>query len=198
MIATVLHRYGHRFGGIGTIVTLDDGRAFTAAHCVAAVDGSRGVVLGNGDGAWRVLKRWSPTRTDLAVLEAWPAPGRARGSRVPGWPADRVAVVPTRALVRPGVCVEFVGHTGRRFAIRGATVTAVTATAATAVVAHRTGVCANDSGGPVFLNDTLVGIVTHRTGPALSPRCSSQLVFTRLDAPGMRRRVHGAFGRRSR
>lgn len=194
----MLHPYGRRFGGIGTIVTLDDGRAFTAAHCLAPVDGASGVVIGNGHDAWRVLKRWSPKRTDLAVLRALPAPGRARGSRVPGWPADRVARVPTRVLVRPGVCVEFVGHTGQRFARRAATVIAVTATSATAVVEHRTGVCANDSGGPVFVLGVLVGIVTHRTGPARSPRCSSQLVFTRLDAPAMRRRLHAAFGRGDR
>lgn len=194
MIAPTLHRYCHRFGGIGTIVTLADGRAFTAAHCLADVDGTSGIVVGDEHGAWRVLKRWSPKRTDVAVLQALPVAGRARGSRVPGWPAVRGARLPARVLVRPGARVEFVGHTGQRFARRAATVVAVTATSATAVVEHRTGVCANDSGGPVFAQGTLVGIVTHRTGPALSARCSSQLIFTRLDTPGMRRRLHAAFG----
>jgi hypothetical protein len=40
-----VHRYDRRFGGTGTIVTLRDDRAFTAAHCIAAVDGAPGVVL---------------------------------------------------------------------------------------------------------------------------------------------------------
>ena len=65
---------------------------------------------------------------------------------------------------------------------------AVTATSATAVIEHPTGVCANDSGGPVFLHGVLVGIVTHRTGPSLSSFCSRNLVFTRLDSPEMRQR----------
>jgi hypothetical protein len=178
----VLHRYHHRFGGIGTVVTLDDGRAFTAAHCVAAVDGRPGVVIGSGDRRWRVVQRWSPARTDLALLRALEAVGAARATG----PALRLV---TRALLCPGATVEFVGHTGRRFQSRTATVVSVTATSAEAVVRHRRGVCANDSGGPVLMAGELVGIVTGRSGAARSSLCSTHVLFTRLDSRVMRARM---------
>lgn len=91
--------------------------------------------------------------------------------------------------------VMFVGHTGRQFQTRAATIIAVTSTTATSVVEHRTGVCANDSGGPVFVGGMLVGIVTHRTGPPQSALCSRHVVFTRLDSPEMRLRIARAYGR---
>ncbi len=189
-----LHRYHRRFGGTGTIVALDDGHAVTAAHCLAAVDGARGVVIGDVACQWRVLARWSPARSDVALLQALDRSGAAGGSRVPGWPSGRGVRLATRVLVRLGTQVDFVGHTGRRFERRSATVVAVTSSAATAAVSHRAGVCANDSGGPVFVDGVLVGVVTQRTGPPLSCHCSSQLVFTRLDAPGMRRRMRSVLG----
>jgi hypothetical protein len=174
----MLHRYGRRFGGSGTIVTLADGRAFTAAHCLAPVDGTPGVVIGLGPDRWRVVRRWSPMRTDLALLEAVGHYGAAR--------------LAARALVRLAARVEFVGHTGRCFHRKTATVIAVTETSATAMVEHRSGVCAGDSGGPVLIDGVLVGIVTHRAGPVVSSQCSSHLVLTRLDSPTMRRRLREA------
>lgn len=175
------------------MVTLGDGRAFTAAHCLAAVDGAAGVIVGAGVCAWRVRKRWSPRGCDVAVLQALETTiGARHGAPVPEWPAGRAARLPARVWVRPGSRVEFVGHTGRRFQLRAATVITVTETSATAVVEHRAGVCANDSGGPVFVDGVLVGIVTHRAGPALSAACSRQLVFARLDSAVMRRRVRAA------
>lgn len=180
----MLQRYRRRFGGVGTIVTLEDGRAFTAAHCLALVDGTPGVVIGNGTAHWRVVRRWSPLRTDVALLEA---AGGAGGLNLT-----------TRTRVRLAVSVEFVAHRGRRFHARTATVIAVSDTCATALVAHRSGVCAGDSGGPVLIDGLLVGIVTHRAGPAVSPQCSSHLVFTRLDSPIMRRRVRAAYARAHR
>jgi len=189
----VLHRYHRRFGGTGTVFTLGDGRAFTAAHCLAAVDGRRGVIVGNGVCAWRVRTRWSPRGVAVAVLQAVDASWAARsGAPVPGWPADREARLASRVCVRPGVRVAFAGHTGRRFQVRAATVIALTATTAVADVEHRAGVCANDSGGPVFVDGVLVGIVTHRAGPPLSATCSRHLVFARLDTLVMRRRVRAA------
>lgn len=191
-----LHRYHRRFGGSGTIVTFADGRALTAAHCLAAVDGRRGVVVGDGRCAWRVKKRWSPRGLDVAILQALDPRMTARlGAPVPGWPMGCLARTATRVLVRRGVRVEFAGRAGRRFQVCAATVVAVTATAATAVVEHRAGVCANDSGGPVFVDGVLVGIVTHRAGPPRSSVCSSHVVFTRLDSLVMRRRVRAACGR---
>lgn len=184
----MLHRYHRRFSGIGTIVTLDDGRAFTAAHCLAAADGRRGVIVEGGTRRWQVVRRWSPRRTDLALLQAVGSPGR---TVAPDGGAARLAA---RSLVRTGVQVEIVGHTGRRFQSRTATVIAVASVSATAVVAHPRGVCANDSGGPVYVDGVLVGIMTHRTGSPLSSRCSQQLVFTRLDSPEMRRRIRRAWG----
>ena len=175
----MLQRYHRRFGGIGTIVTLADGRAFTAAHCLAAVDGSPGVVIGAGFERWRVVRRWSPLRADLALLEAVGHHGAMR--------------LATRPLVRPGAQVQFVAHTGRGFHSSAATVISVSHTRATAVVAQRRGVCANDSGGPVLVDGVLVGIVTHRTGPDVSSRCSSHVVFTRLDSLAMRRRIRVAY-----
>lgn len=192
-VVAVLHRSHHRFGGTGTIVTLADGRAFTAAHCLAAVDGARGVVVGDGVCAWRVRKRWSPRGCDVAILQAVETTIVARhGAPVPDWPAGRAARLPARVCVRPGTRVAFAGYTGRRFQLRAATVLMVTATSATAVVEHAVGVCANDSGGPVFADGVLVGIVTHRAGPAVSAACSRQLVFARLDSLVMRRRIRKA------
>jgi len=186
----VVQRFPHRFGGIGTIVTLGDGRAFTAAHCLAAVDGRCGVVVEGTGRRWRVVRRWSPKGTDLAVLRALDLPEARTG--------DHGTVIgPTclagRSLVRPGVQVSFVGHSGRQFQTRAATIIAVTSTTATSVVEHPTGVCANDSGGPVFAEGVLVGIVTHRTGPPQSAHCSRHMVFTRLDSPEMRSRVCRAY-----
>lgn len=189
----VLHRCHRRFGGTGTIVTLADGRAFTAAHCLAAVDGARGVVVGDGVCAWRVRKRWSPRGCDVAILQAVETTIVSRhGTPMPEWPAGRAASLPTRACVRSGTRVAFVGHSGRRFQLRAASVLMVTTTSATAVVEHAVGVCASDSGGPVFVDGVLVGIVTHRAGPAVSATCSRQLVFARLDSLVMRRRLRTA------
>ena len=199
-----LARYDRRFGGAGTIVTLDDGRAFTAAHCLAAVDRGPGVVISSGARRWRVVQRWSPAATDLALLQALDgvaagpvsSPGRGPHRPTPRRLPAGAAHLATTSMVRPGVRVRFVGHTGERFQSRTATVVTVASTSASAIVAHRTGVCANDSGGPVFVDGVLVGIVTSRTGPGLSSLCSSHMVFTRLDSPAMRARIARACARR--
>lgn len=210
--ATRLSRYVRRFGGTGTIVTLEGGRALTAAHCLAAADGRPGTVIAGERGRWRVLRRWSPRRIDLVVLmrldaSAWP-PLESRSRRQafqgthgqrgpsPRGPRGRLA---SRGEVRRGVEVTFVGHTGRRFQRRRAVVTTVSAATALATVLHPRGVCGNDSGGPVFVGDRLVGVVTHRMGMPISSRgssrCSSQVVFTRLDSPLMRAKIAAAFER---
>jgi Trypsin-like peptidase domain len=181
----VTRRYHRRFGGTGTIVALGDGRAFTAAHCIAAVDGRPGTSIDASGQRFVVVRRWSPARTDLAVL-------RAVDARRPRRPATtRLAV---HGGVRRGIEVTFVGHVdGRRFERRRAVVTSVTASTAVALVTHPRGVCGNDSGGPVFLGNTLVGIVTHRAGALRRSPCSSQVIFTRLDSPTMRARIAKAF-----
>ncbi len=184
-----LHRYQRRFGGSGTIVSLADRRAVTAAHCLAAVDGGRGVIIGNDTCQWRVLERWLPECVDLALLRTVGGAGSGAGSPVPGYPPSHAVRLATRVLVRRGTRVAFVAHTGWRFERRAASVIALTSSSATAVIAHPAGVCAGDSGGPVFVDGLLVGIVTHRTGPSVSVRASSQLVFTRLDSPVMRRQL---------
>lgn len=171
-----LVRYHRRFGGEGTIVTLADGRAFTAAHCLAAVDGRSGAVVTSRDGrAWRVVKRWSPGGRDLALLQAIDAHLPRLSGDDSGW---RLAPA---GVLGPGVEIEFYGHTGRRFQKRRAVVTSVTATRAVAEVRSRAGVAAGDSGGPVLDGDQLVGIVVARTGPAVSPVASTQVVLARLD-----------------
>ena len=200
-----LARYDRRFGGVGTIVTLDDGRAFTAAHCLAAVDGRPGVVISSGARHWRVVRRWSPATTDLALLQELDGVGtRAVSDEVLAPHTGTRSTLPagagatplaTASIVHPGVQVRLVGHTCRRFQSRAATVVSATATAAVAVVTHKAGVRANDSGGPVFVDGVLVGIVTSRTGLGLSSLCSSHVVFTRLDSKAMRARIAKACAR---
>ncbi|MEZ5289140.1 MAG: hypothetical protein R2712_30920 [Vicinamibacterales bacterium] len=128
-----------------------------------------------------VVRRWSPSGLDLALLRA--RSGRGRGA------------VASRTILRPGVVVTFWGHTGRRFQRRLATITAVSATTATALVHHPRGVCANDSGGPVFVGAALVAVAVARTGPPVAARCSRHLVMVRLDAVRMRRRIAAAYAR---
>jgi len=170
-----LARYRRRFAGEGTIVALADGRAFTAAHCLAAVDGRRGTVVVSVDGRqWRVWRRWSPRGCDLALLHAVDAAADGAVERR-SWRLARPGVL------RPGVLVEFYGFTGRRFERREASVQSVTATRAVADVRSPAGVAAGDSGGPVFVNGRLAGIVIARTGPAVSPAASSHVVIARLD-----------------
>lgn len=178
-----LSRYLRRFGGAGTIVTLDDGRAFTAAHCIAAVDGRPGTLVAAGDGGcWQVRHRWSPRGCDLAVLTAV-SPARAACI------GARPSTLATRRWLRPGVDVVFYAHTASGFRRRRARVIATTATTAIADVLSRAGIGTGDSGGPVLVGGTLVGVVTHRAGPPRSARASGHLVFTRLDLPLMRVRI---------
>ena len=175
----VLTRYERRFGGAGTIVTLADGRAFTAAHCVAAVDGHRGTVLAGGDGRqWRVMRRWSPRGRDLAWLEA-AGPVRMR----PRGPRGTVSLAPPDVL-RPGVDIVFHAYTGRRFTRRRAVVVAVSATRAVAEVRTRAGVADGDSGGAVLVGGHLAGIVVARVGAPRPASASSHVVITRLDLHG--------------
>ncbi|MGE0816552.1 MAG: hypothetical protein AB7O28_18190 [Vicinamibacterales bacterium] len=174
-----MNRYHRRFGGTGTIVTLGDGRAFTAAHCLAAVDGRPGTEIDAVGRRFVVVRRWSPFGTDLAVLRSLAGNGRGE--------------LATRTLLRPGVDVTFWGHTGRRFQRRRATIMTVGATTATALVHHPRGVCGNDSGGPVFLGAALVGVAIARTGPAVSARCSRHLVLVRTDSARMRGRIDAAY-----
>jgi hypothetical protein len=178
-----VHRYPRRFGGVGTIVTLRDGRAFTAAHCIAEVDGAPGVGLQALGRRFVVVRRWSPRRLDLAVLLAMTGRGRASAA--------------ARVVLRVGAQVAFYGHTGGRFQARRATVTAVTPTTAVATVHHPRGVCGNDSGGPVFVGGLLAGVVAARTGETVSHTCSREVVITRLDAPAVRARIDRAFARRT-
>ena len=172
----VLARYERRFGGAGTIVTLADGSAFTAAHCVAAVDGRRGTVLAGVDGRqWRVVRRWSPRGHDVAWLEAvGPVRMRPRG------PAGAVSLAPPDVL-RPGVGIVFSAYTGRRFTRRRAVVVAVSATRAVAEVRTPAGVGDGDSGGPVLVEGHLAGIVVARLGAPRPAGASSHVVVTRLD-----------------
>lgn len=180
-IPVAVDRLPHRFGGEGTITTLPDGRAFTAAHCLAAVDGRRGVVVGRRGAEWTVVRRWSPRGIDLAVLL-----GDATGGRVRPASRPRVAVGRRVTLVVPA---------GTRMRTLEATVLDATSRRAIAEVHDPRGVCADDSGGPVLLGRELVGVVTHRTGPATGARCSAHVVFTRIDSPQMRRTVARAFAR---
>ncbi len=171
-----LTRCAHRFGGEGTIVTLADGCACTAAHCVAAFDSRRGAWIVAADGsAWRVERRWSPAGRDLALLTAATPPARPRDV---SWPR--------RPVVRPGLVVALVVWTGRRFARRRAVVRAVTATAFLADVAGPRGVRAGDSGGAVLAGDTLVGVITHRTGVSLTAQASASVRVARIDTPPVR------------
>jgi hypothetical protein len=176
-----VHRYPRRFGGVGTIVTLRDGRAVTAAHCIAAADGTPGVLIDAVGRRFVMVVRWSPRRLDLAVLQAVNAHGHASAA--------------TRVVLRVGAQVVFYGHTGRRFQARRATVTAVTPTTAVATVDHPRGICGNDSGGPVFAAGVLAGVVAARRGPAVSATCSRQVVITRIDAPQVRARIDRACAR---
>lgn len=170
-----LTRYPRRFGGEGTIVSLDDGRAFTAAHCVAAVDGRPGtVVVAAGGRQWRVVRRWSPRGRDLAWLEVV---DQSR-MRTPSPNDERLAPPGTLA---PGVEVVFLAHNGQRFARRKAVVVSVTATRAVAEVRSPAGVADGDSGGPVLAGGRLAGIVIARLGTPRSSHASSRLVLTRLD-----------------
>lgn len=172
-----LARYRRRFGGEGTIVTLADGRAFTAAHCLAAVDGRPGTVVVSPDGrAWRVVRRWSPRGRDLALLRSIDA---RSGEHAAG--NQRVWRLAEAAALCPGVEIEFYGHTGQRFQKRRAVVTSVTVTRAVAEVRSPAGVASGDSGGPVLVGGMLAGIVIARTGEAVSSRASARVVLTRLD-----------------
>ena len=171
-----LTRYTHRFGGEGTIVTLADGCACTAAHGVAAVDGRRGAWIAAADGsAWRVERRWSPAGRDLALLTAATPPARARSV---SWPR--------RAIVRPGLVVALVVWTGRCFARRRAVVRAVTATAFVVDVAGPRGVRAGVGGGAVLAGVSLVGVITHRTGVPLTAQASASVRVARIDTPAVR------------
>lgn len=177
-----LSRYRRRFGGEGTIVTLADGRAFTAAHCIAAVDGRPGRLIAAPDGVvWRVCRRWSPRGLDLAVLRAEVMPRPARGS-----------TLATRSMLRPGAEVVFYAPTARGFRARRARVTSVTATAAVAEIRSRAGTRAGDSGGPVVMNGMLVGVVTHRLGAPRGTGGAACLRCVRLDAPSLRARLRQA------
>lgn len=171
----VLTRYQRRFGGEGTIVSLADGRAFTAAHCVAAVDGRPGTVVVAAAGRqWRVVRRWSPRGRDLVWLEV------ADQRRVPAPDPDdaRLALPGT---LRPGVELTFHAYTGRRFVRRRAVVVSVTATRALAEVRSQAGVADGDSGGPVLAGGRLAGIVIARLGAPRLSHASSRFVLTRLD-----------------
>lgn len=173
-----LARYLRRFGGEGTIVSLADGRAFTAAHCLAAADGRAGtIVVGAAGQQWRVVRRWSPLGRDLAWLEVAGPIRQPRHTRRP----EGLAAPGTLA---PGVEVVFHAHTGRRFARRTAVVVAVSATRAVAEVRSRAGVADGDSGGPVLADGRLTGIVIARLGVPRSSHASSRLVLTRLDLHG--------------
>lgn len=176
-----LSRYLRRFGGEGTIVTLADGRAFTAAHCLAAVDGRPGRFIAAPDGlVWRVCRRWSPKGLDLAMLLAAVAPR----------PSARGPALATRPLLRPGVEVVFYAHTAAGFRRRRARVVSVAATSAVAEVRSRAGVSPGDSGGPVLMDGALVGIVTHRLGAPRGARGGAAcLRCVRLDAPIIRARL---------
>lgn len=170
-----LRRYAHRFGGTGTIVTLADGCACTAAHALAAVDGRRGALIASGTAVWRVARRWSPATRDLALLVA--ETPRPRRSRI-AWAR--------RPLLRRGVHVMITAWTGRRFVRRSAIVRTVTRYAVVADLRGRAGVRQGDSGGAVLMGSTLVGVVTHRTGAALSARASASVRFARVDTPEVR------------
>lgn len=171
-----LTRYVRRFGGEGTVVTLADGRAVTAAHCIASIDGRRGALIAAPDGcAWRVVRRWSPAGRDLALLVA--TPPLSRGVRV-AWPG--------RAVVRPGLAVWVAAWTGRRFTRRRAVIRTVSRHAFVADLVGRAGVRAGDSGGAVMSGGVLVGVVTHRTGVALSALASASVRVARVDTREVR------------
>lgn len=170
-----LRRYAHRFGGTGTIVTLADGGACTAAHAIAAADGRRGTWITSAAARWRVERRWSPAGRDLALLVAeTPRPRRSRIT----WAR--------RSMLRRGVRVTITAWTGRRFVRRSAIVRTVSRHAVVADLRGRAGVRAGDSGGAVLMGSTLVGVVTHRTGAALSAQASASVRFARLDTPEVR------------
>lgn len=175
-----LSRYRRRFGGEGTIVTLADGRAFTAAHCIAAVDGRPGRLIAAPDGVvWQVRKRWSPDGLDLAVLRAMTPPPVS----------SRSTTVAARAMLRAGAEVQFYAPTARGFRARGARIVAVTATDAVAELRAPAGTRAGDSGGPVVMDGVLVGIVTHRLGARRGAGGAACFRCVRLDTAAVRARV---------
>jgi Trypsin-like peptidase domain len=175
-----LTRYQRRFGGEGTIVSLADGRAFTAAHCVAAADGGAGTVLvAWGGRQWRVVRRWSPRGRDLAWLEVVEPRRTTSGAR-----RRPPLTIAAPDVLRPGLEVVFHAHTGRRFVRRRAVVVSVSATRAVAEVRSPAGVADGDSGGPVLAGGRLAGIVIARLGAPRSSHASSHLVLTRLDLHG--------------
>lgn len=167
-----LTRYGRRFGGEGTIVTLADGCACTAAHCVAAVDGRQRAWIGAGRTAWRVERRWSPAGRDLALLVASVPPRRGRPVT---WPSGRI--------VRAGLHVTIAAWTGRRFVRRAAIVRATTRDGFIADVCGRVGVRPGDSGGAVLAGTTLVGVVTHR----IEAPSTTAVRVARVDTPDVGR-----------
>lgn len=170
-----LTRYRRRFGGTGTIVTLADGRACTAAHCVAAADGRRGVWIAGGGRAWRVERRWSPSGRDLAVLTAAQPP--SRGARV-AWPRGR--------LLRQGLVVSVSVWNGRRFVRRRAIIRTVGRHACEAAFVGRARARAGDSGGAVLFGATLVGVVTHHLGATGGVVGTAAIRVARVDTPEVR------------
>lgn len=179
-----LSRYTRRFGGEGTIITLADGQAFTAAHCIAAYDRHPGRLIAAPDGVvWRVCERWSPRGLDLALLRAEIAPPVS----------PRGPTLARRAMLRPGADVVFYAPTTRGFRARRARVVSTTATTAIAEVRSRAGVRAGDSGGPVVMDGVLVGVVTHRLGAPRDGGGAACLKCVRLDTPGVRARAVDAW-----
>jgi hypothetical protein len=170
-----LRRYASRFGGTATIVTLADGCACTAAHVIAAADRRRGAWIASGDAVWRLGRAWSPAGRDLTLLVA--VSPRPRRSRI-AWAR--------RAMLRRGARVSIAAWTGRRFVRRSAIVRAVTRHGVVADLRGRRGVRAGDSGGAVLIGSTLVGVITHRTGQALSPQAAASVRCARLDTPEVR------------
>lgn len=168
-------RYRRRFGGTGTIVTLADGCACTAAHCVAAVDGRRGVWIAGGGRAWRVERRWLPSGRDLVVLMAAHPPSRR--ARV-AWPRGRV--------LRQGLVVSVSVWNGQRFVRRRAIVRTVARHACEAEFIGRVRVRPGDSGGAVLSGATLVGVLTHHLGAADATGATASIRVARVDTPEVR------------
>lgn len=158
-----------RLHGGGAAVVTAQGQAFTAGHCVS------GLRVGDVSQGFRLVRVWR--RWDLALLET------SRESTLRLAPVDGL---------RPSRQVEVFGWDDG-IVVQSSTLTRLAGSRARAV--GHADVCSGDSGSPVLQAGRAVGIVIATTGPrrGANRRCASTAIFTRLDAPAVRRAVDTAW-----